>query len=576
MDTMMATNERRLIAFYWCVYMTASVGTLLVAVGSFRDAILQRDWAVGLVSTVVLAVFLWVVMWRLREFRSYQHIPGPKPSFLLGNLKDLLAQGHGHRDRALAVLHAEFGPVVRLHLAWGSPPYVSLSHVSKNLHRKDLDSYRQADRTVLPRSLMGLNAGEKHKVHRRAIMTMLTRRKVEERLDVIRGISRRCVENWKRGERNRSEGATDLLSDIHHWSANCLGAFLFDEDWDTSVSLEKYLLSLSAIEEEISFRTFHPFFVRWIFPRRLFRVRVAYRFLFAFLDAVMRQRESRLEGDQHRTSRSPDLLDKLAGAGAAGGRDKTLWGHKDCVEEMMSLVLGGTHAMSYTMSQALVLLSLNPEVQQRARESLDSETLECPTGGEDVQACDRSAAASVDRSPLKHIVYETLRLFPAVPFSSKFSSDRVLEQGIVIPRGTSIMWMKTVVGKNDAVFDEPHLFDPNRFSVDGKSADSVSSFLPFGAGPRHCVGSQLGEEQCVALLAEILRNFVVKPLKNVNVQFRATVSVAPSCVPVRLVSLSESNKTGRGAEDLEPSYAHRADLQNSVHTPLTSEYSTDQ
>jgi cytochrome P450 len=539
---MMATNERHLIAFYWCTYMTASVGALLVAAGILRYAILQRNWAVVLVSTVGLVVFLWVAMRRLYEFRSYRHIPGPKPSFLLGNMRDLLAQGHGHRDRMLVALHAEFGPIVRLHLAWGSPPYVSLSRVSKNLHRKDLDSYRRADRTVLPRSLMGLNAGEKHKVHRQTIMAMLTHRKVEERLDVIRSISRRYVENWKQSEQKGTEGATDLLSDIHHWSANCLGAFLFDEDWDTSVNLEKYLLSLSTIEEEISFRTFHPFFVRLIFPRRLFRVRAAYRSLFALLEAVMRRRESSLEGDPHRKNRSRDLLDKLANAGAAAGRGKKLWGHKDCVEEMMSLVLGGTHAMSYTVSQALVLLSLNPQVQQKARESLDSEALECPAGGEDGRACNRSAAASVDRSPLRHIVYETLRLFPAVPFSSKFSSDCALEQGSGIPPGTNIMWMKTAVGKNDAVFDEPHLFDPDRFSTGGKGAGSVSSFLPFGAGPRHCVGSRLGEEQCVALLAEVLRNFVIIPLENVDVQFRATVSVAPSCVPIRLVSLSESNK----------------------------------
>lgn len=55
------------------------------------------------------------------------------------------------------------------------------------------------------------------------------------------------------------------------------------------------------------------------------------------------------------------------------------------------------------------------------------------------------------------------------------------------------------------------------------------------------VGSRLGEEQCVTLLTEVLQNFLVTPLDDVDVQFRATVSVAPSCVPVRLISLNESN-----------------------------------
>ena len=59
-----------------------------------------------------------------------------------------------------------YGPVVKVHMAWGSTPFVSLSVAPKELGQKDMDSNRVADNTVLPRSLMGLKRGERHTAHR--------------------------------------------------------------------------------------------------------------------------------------------------------------------------------------------------------------------------------------------------------------------------------------------------------------------------------------------------------------------------------------------------------------------------
>jgi len=199
------------------------------------------------------------------------------------------------------------------------------------------------------------------------------------------------------------------------------------------------------------------------------------------------------------------------------------WTHEDCVEELLSLVAGGTGAMSYTVAQALVLLSLNPEVQQAAYDQL--------------RPVDDGPEAALNPFIL-NVVRETMRLFPAVPFSSRFSNDRTMDAaGIAVPARTNVMWMKTAVGQNSAIFHDAQRFAPDRFApnpIAGRPAESISSALPFGAGLRHCVGHHLAEELCTRFLTAIVSNFSLAALPDVNVQYLATVSVTPSTVPVVL------------------------------------------
>lgn len=525
-------SVRRLLLLYTVIYAAGVTAIALAAIAAVWLGLAYGVWPAFLAAAVLLGLLLYVILTRVREFRSLQHVAGPKPSFFLGNTKDLLAYGHGGRHRALETLHEEYGALVRLHLAWGSAPFVSLSYASNNIQKRDLDSHRRADRTMLPRSLMGIEGGEEHKAHRQVISPSLTTHSVSDRIYVLKEVSARYVEKWK-----GIEGAHDALqSDLHDWSVNCLSTFLFGEDWVEPSDFEHYHHSLAAIEEEVSFRAFHPFFVRWIFPRRLMRVNAAYRDVAAVLDSVIRRRELRVPATCPAHERPKDLLDQLTLSKSATAARLS---HKDRVEELMSLILGGADPMAYVISQALVLLSLNPETQQKARERAEAGSRTHS------DASRRGAGAAREISGpdpfVKNIVYETLRLFPPVPFSAKFSKNHeVVEMGKRIPPGTVVMWMKNVVGKNAEVFRDPEAFNPERYSAIDGERDSTSSFLPFGAGPRHCVGNRLAETQCAVMLTEILKHFHIDPVVDADVKFRSTISVVPSTVPVKLVAIQSA------------------------------------
>lgn len=210
---------------YRAIYTAGAGGILLAAAIAAGLGFTRLSWVALLVTLGLVGLLGFLVRSRWREFRSLRHLAGPRPSFLLGNLEQLLAYGHGGRERALAALHAEYGPVVRLHLAWGSTPFVSLSYASANLHRRELDSYRRADRTMLPRSLMGMAMDERHRAHRQAISPSLTSRAVAGRVAVLEEVSARYVDKWKRAPGT----SDDLRSDIQDWSISCLSTFLFGE-----------------------------------------------------------------------------------------------------------------------------------------------------------------------------------------------------------------------------------------------------------------------------------------------------------------------------------------------------------
>lgn len=233
-----------------------------------------------------------------------------------------------------------------------------------------------------------------------------------------------------------------LKPDLHHWSADSLGLFLCSYGWDTGPDLSRYLEAIAILKEEVSFRAFHPFFAPGTFPLKSARARQACRYLFDFFEPVLRRRLA-FRSD---STAPQDTLGKLAPLHRDARQSATPWSHEDCVEELISLVAEGTGAMSYTVAQALVLLSRNPDAQQAAWEQA---RLVEPAQVEQGRAGTGKAAAL---NPfMLSMVRETMRLFPALPCSFNFPDAHALDlPGMAVPTRTNVMWMKTAAGQSSS------------------------------------------------------------------------------------------------------------------------------
>lgn len=511
----MIQNKKRptkILLSYTIIYWIGIFIILLSCIATLQLAILKNlDWLFP-IAFIPVILLIYFVYRRLLEFKRFEHIPGPKPNFFLGNLNAILSQEHSGRDQALINLHEVYGSIVKLHLGWGSIPFVSVAYPS-NLIRGKVDSNRKADRTILGKSLMGMKAGVDHIEHRNKLNPHFSYNAVRSAYTRLNKISSAYIEAWK-GQKFLHNS---LKKDLLHWSAHSMGVFLASSDWDKNVNLSRYLSAIAVLESEISYRAFHPPFVQYLFQKRSNNLQREYKYLLRFLEGVFAHRISRTKTTESDSENNiSDVLQTLVYM-------KNEWGNKNAIEEMISLVAGGTDAVSYTVSQALVLLSRNPKVQDKAYSLLSNNDI--PLERE-------------FHPYIKHIIHETMRLHPAVPFSSKYIKETSTDDfGAIIPGRTNLMWMKTAIGKNKDIFKNPDLFYPERYekTKEGTKAETILNSLQFGTGIRHCIGHHLGEYLCFSFLTEIIKNFELVPIENVNVQFKATVSISPSSVPVRLI-----------------------------------------
>ncbi|MHC2003275.1 cytochrome P450 [Methylobacterium sp. CM6241] len=105
----------------------------------------------------------------------------------------------------------------------------------------------------------------------------------------------------------------------------------------------------------------------------------------------------------------------------------------------------------------------------------------------------------------KAVMEETMRLFPPVPFMSRqaIAEDRIGR--IKIPQGSLIMVAPYVLHRHRTLWDEPETFMPERFLPENRAAVQRFSYLPFGAGPRVCIGQSFSLQEAVIVLAHMIR-----------------------------------------------------------------------
>ncbi|XP_075550556.1 cytochrome P450 3A19-like [Dermacentor variabilis] len=104
------------------------------------------------------------------------------------------------------------------------------------------------------------------------------------------------------------------------------------------------------------------------------------------------------------------------------------------------------------------------------------------------------------------VVSETLRLYPSAPRLERSAlEDYVLgETGIKLPKGCTVVVPIYALHRDPEYFPEPDAFKPERFSDENVGSIRPYTYLPFGAGPRNCIGMRLGLHAVkVALLHSI-------------------------------------------------------------------------
>ncbi|XP_020281099.1 probable cytochrome P450 6a14 [Pseudomyrmex gracilis] len=162
----------------------------------------------------------------------------------------------------------------------------------------------------------------------------------------------------------------------------------------------------------------------------------------------------------------------------------------------------GFETSSTTATYCLYELAINQNIQDKLRQEID-EILN--------KHGEVTYNAVNEMTYLHKVVNETLRKYPPLPQLNRICTKTInLPTNIHIPEGTLITIPVLGIHRDPAIYPEPDKFDPERFNADQIAARHPYAFLPFGEGPRTCIGTRLGYLMAKVGILNVLSKFKVK------------------------------------------------------------------
>jgi cytochrome P450 len=350
--------------------------------------------------------------------------------------------------------------------------------------------------------------GEDWRIQRRALAPLFSPRQVAEFAPSVHQVARAVIE---RMSRRRDGAVADVGVDMSRLTLEVLEQTLFSQGLGREPSafqraVSSYFETIGSIDPLDLLGA--PAFV----PRlRRRRGRPALEFFDSAVNTIIEKRRVLLSSGAEAPH---DLLTLLMSAkDPENGRGIT---DVDVRANIITFINAGHETTANALTWALFLLSQSAEWRELAEVDAD-------------RAFDANESVAIERCEILRAVFEeALRLYPpAAMLARQAIADDELA-GVHIPAGAVITVSPYVLHRRRGLWDHPDAFDPSRFLGERRDRVDRYAYIPFGAGPRVCIGMAFAMQEGVILLAHLLRAFrfdlveghVVMPLQRVTLRPR--------------------------------------------------------
>ncbi len=169
----------------------------------------------------------------------------------------------------------------------------------------------------------------------------------------------------------------------------------------------------------------------------------------------------------------------------------------ELVDQLGVMFLAGHETTASALTWAFFILATRPEIAARLRGELDAVIGDGPVTIEHTKAL----------SYTRNVFRETLRLYPPITFLPRVAAEDCTLGGRSLRRGALIMVAPWTLQRHQSVWNDPDIFDPDRFLPGGEAAEKSGAYIPFGQGPRICVGQAFAMVESVLILARLMRRY---------------------------------------------------------------------
>jgi cytochrome P450 len=199
------------------------------------------------------------------------------------------------------------------------------------------------------------------------------------------------------------------------------------------------------------------------------------------------------------------------------------------IDQLGVMFLAGHETSASALTWVFFILTQQPQIVERMRAEIDSVVGDGEVGFEHIRSL----------TFIRNVFRETIRLYPPITFIPRVALQTTKIGSYKVKRGAMIMISPWTIHRNEKYWKSANVFDPDRFSVERESELVAGAYLPFGLGPRVCVGAAFATTEATLIMARLIRRFDFTALNAEKVRPVARLTTRPK----EQIMLRVSNRT---------------------------------
>ncbi|MGL4173598.1 MAG: cytochrome P450 [Actinomycetota bacterium] len=285
-----------------------------------------------------------------------------------------------------------------------------------------------------------------------------------------------------------SSAAVDIEAGVLQATLEVVGRTLFDADFAAG---ERIVTAVHEALDVVVKRAQTPLPQWWPGPSRRQLTRAI-----RTLDATCARVVAAHRRDRQNSTPATDLLGLLLAAQDAGELSAM-----QVRDELVTMVIAGHETVASALSWALALLASHPQAQ----DDVATEVRSITGTQRDLTRPDLPALRQT-----RSIIDEALRLYPPAWVLTRRATAADVVAGVPVPQDSVIIISPWLIHRRAASWPDPLLFHPARGGFDAPSSD----YLPFGVGPRLCIGREFALTEATLILATLISHIRILPLRG--------------------------------------------------------------
>ena len=403
------------------------------------------------------------------------------------DLRDFFADSVG----CMARLHRDYGPLISFSKG-AQKTFFAFAPESNRLIFQNPDTFhavgfytgpKNSAQRRLGNGLFNLN-GARHKEHRRLILPKFQKGALDAYRQSLDDATGQMLDGWQ------YEREYDLLDEIKKLSLGITIRLLFGLDnRRLAASIDVLFEQWLRLNHHVAYQAVLPASP----PEDSYELMLANaRDMEELIGTLVRERQQAPPGR--------DILTLLLHARDAGGLTDV-----DVVGEATHLFNAAYHTTSYAMTWTLFLLAQHPSVMARLDDELRT---------------DPAASPLLDRC-----IKESMRILPPVVYFARVNTEPFAFGPHRVPRGTLVVGSQYVTHHLPSLYPEPERFLPDRWLT---ANPGPFGYIPYGGGPRMCVGAPFAQGVFQTCLPRILRSFRLAVVPGARIDRKCSLTLGPT------------------------------------------------